>query len=126
MWEKAHIVQYYNLFTTLSGHEDTQDPLGQHTLMLYLDKIRNDWHDSIIAKSIDNTVFDISTWSDRRYDTCKQHIKDRTTSSLLNEARPLLSSERDHMLPKQLPFSLLLPPSISRTIPVNAPIHIYD
>ena len=99
-WEKAHVVQYYNLFTALSGHEDAQDPLGQRALMLYLDEIRNDWHDSIIAKSVDDTVFDISAWSDRRYDACKQRIKDRTTSSLLNEARTLLPPERDRTLTK--------------------------
>ena len=55
--------------------------------MLYLDEIRNDWHEAIIARSIEDTTFDISAWSQKRYDACKQRITDRATSSLLNEVR---------------------------------------
>lgn len=86
-WEKAHVDQYYDFFIAVNSHEDAQDALGQKALMLYLDEIRADWHDTIIAKRVEDTAFDISIWSQDRYDKCKRRVKDNTASSLLGEVR---------------------------------------
>ncbi|KZT73204.1 hypothetical protein DAEQUDRAFT_641203, partial [Daedalea quercina L-15889] len=65
-WDKKHVAQYGQFFLHIMGLEDCQDHIGQLAIMRYIEEIRLDWHESIIAKNVSDTAFDISKWRQDR------------------------------------------------------------
>ncbi|EPT04065.1 hypothetical protein FOMPIDRAFT_87541 [Fomitopsis schrenkii] len=76
-WPELWIKQYAAFFFAIASHKDNQDPIGQAALMLYVDLVRHEWHRQAIAKSADDTVFDIGEFAPAEYDECRRVVQNK-------------------------------------------------
>ncbi|TFY55057.1 hypothetical protein EVJ58_g8487, partial [Rhodofomes roseus] len=74
-WPKAYVDQYSFFFLSIVTHRDNQDPVAQQALMLYVDEVRHEWHNRLLAKSPDDVVFNISIFSESLYRRCVQKVE---------------------------------------------------
>ncbi|TFY64624.1 hypothetical protein EVJ58_g2509 [Rhodofomes roseus] len=89
LWPREWRDQYAAFFLAIASHKDSQDPVGQGALMLYVDRVRREWHRRAIAKDVDDTVFDIGVFSKETYDECRTRVGNKRQKEAIDNVRSL-------------------------------------
>ncbi|KAH9836925.1 uncharacterized protein C8Q71DRAFT_906996 [Rhodofomes roseus] len=75
IWPQAIVQQYLRFFLQIVGHQDSQDPIGQPALMRYMEEVRSDWHEKIIAKNVSDQTYNIGVFEPKLYEQCKADVQ---------------------------------------------------
>ncbi|KAH9838638.1 uncharacterized protein C8Q71DRAFT_832891 [Rhodofomes roseus] len=85
IWPQPIVQQYLRFFLQIVGHQDSQDPIGQPALMRYMEEVRTDWHEKIIARNVSDQTYNIGVFEPKLYEQCKAEIQ--STSARLQIQR---------------------------------------
>ena len=55
--------------------------------MLYVDLVRHEWHQKVIAKSADDTVFDIGEFAPAEYEECRCTVQNQRSQEAIEQVR---------------------------------------
>ncbi|KAH9926230.1 uncharacterized protein B0H18DRAFT_1007080 [Fomitopsis serialis] len=84
-WPRPLVKAYMDFFLEIVGHRDSQNEIGQEALMLYIEEVRMDWHEKIIAKNVTDATYDISEFAPKLYEECKAEIHSNRARALINQ-----------------------------------------
>ncbi|TFY68111.1 hypothetical protein EVJ58_g1198 [Rhodofomes roseus] len=87
VWPPQLVQQYIHFFLHLIGHPDSQDPIGQLALMRYIEEVRTDWHEKIIAKNVSDETYNISTFEPQLYEQCKAEVQSTSVRLQIQRVR---------------------------------------
>ncbi|TFY58125.1 hypothetical protein EVJ58_g6607 [Rhodofomes roseus] len=98
LWPREWRDQYAAFFLAIASHKDSQDPVGQGALMLYVDRVRREWHRRAIAKDVDDTVFDIGVFSKETYDECRTRVGNKRQKEAIDNNTGSIELHMDEFL----------------------------
>ncbi|KAH9931464.1 uncharacterized protein B0H18DRAFT_1116270 [Fomitopsis serialis] len=87
LWPREHIDQYQDFLVAIVGHVDNQEAVGQAALMLYVDSVRHEWHRKVLAKDMDDTLFNISKFNHNLYNSCRRTVESKRHREAVESVR---------------------------------------